>query len=62
MPKPTRALLAAALTPAAVQSTGYYCGSSYTDAVADCSAPCPGTYGYNPSSESNECPEDRPYW
>ena len=38
----------------------YYCGNSYTDALA-CSAPCPGTFGYNPQVGNNECPEDRPY-
>jgi hypothetical protein len=42
-------------------ATGYYCGSSYDDAISDCSVPCPSTFGYNPQMDLNECSEDRQY-
>ena len=39
----------------------YYCGSSYNDAIVSCDIKCPSALGYNPQSEVNECPDDKPY-
>lgn len=39
----------------------YYCGTSYSSAIEDCSIPCPSGLGYNAMNEVNECPEEAPY-